>query len=71
MGNIGKNFIMDVNYILSREQISLHNSLNSPSMSARIAHAAFAKAYGKLLKESPFPHREPVQLNFRRAPSND
>jgi len=62
---------MDINYILSREQISLHNSLNSPSMEARIAHTAFAKAYGKLLKGSPFPHREPIQLDFRRAPGND
>ncbi len=48
---------MDMNYILRREQISLHNAQTSPSRSARIAHRAFAAAYGAMLGRSSFPHR--------------
>jgi len=47
---------MDLNYILKREQESLHRAANSKSASARAAHEAFAKAYGLLLAASTFPH---------------
>lgn len=56
---------MDINYILKCEQISLHNSLTASSGSTRTAHAASAKAYGKLLSESSFPHRESIKLYFK------
>jgi hypothetical protein len=48
---------MDTNYILRREQISLHNALIAPSRAARTAHRGLAAAYGRLLASSAFPHR--------------
>ena len=48
---------MDINYILGREQISLHNATVAASSTARMAHEGLAAAYGKLLSESGFPHR--------------
>jgi hypothetical protein len=48
---------MDINYILGREQISLHNASVASSGPARIAHAGLAAAYGALLTGSTFPHR--------------
>jgi hypothetical protein len=51
---------MDINYILGREQTSLHNASIASSSTARIAHEGLAKAYGDLLAESAFPHRQPV-----------
>lgn len=47
---------MDINYLLSREQTSLRMAETTRSKSARIAHLAFAKAYGLLLAASKFPH---------------
>lgn len=58
---------MDINYILGREQISLHNALTAPSGPARMTHAALAKAYGKLLSESSFPHRDSIKLYFKQS----
>ena len=46
---------MDVNYLLRRQQISLHHAEHSPSRSARFAHRRFAKAYGLLLVGLGFP----------------
>lgn len=48
---------MDTNYILGREQVSLHNASVATSSPARIAHAGLAAAYGALLAENAFPHR--------------
>ncbi|UAK26096.1 hypothetical protein [Sphingomonas nostoxanthinifaciens] len=47
---------MDLNYILGREQHTLHMAEASTSRSARAAHRAFAKAYGLKLAASGFPH---------------
>jgi hypothetical protein len=47
---------MDINYLLAREQTALRMAETSPSRSARVAHGAFAKAYGLLLLASKFPH---------------
>jgi hypothetical protein len=47
---------MDINYLLSREQTSLGMAETTKSKSARVAHLAFAKAYGLLLAASKFPH---------------
>jgi hypothetical protein len=49
--------MMDINYILGREQISLHNASVATSSPARIAHLGLAAAYGALLTSSIFPHR--------------
>lgn len=62
---------MDINYILGREQVSLHNAFVAASASARIAHQGLAAAYGRLLAESTFPHRTPIALQVRGAPSGD
>jgi hypothetical protein len=48
---------MDVNYFLTREQVSLHNASITASGPARIAHQGLASAYGKLLLQEGFPHR--------------
>jgi len=48
---------MDVNYFLTREQVSLHNASIAASGPARIAHQGLASAYGKLLLHEGFPHR--------------
>jgi hypothetical protein len=48
---------MDLNYLLGREQHALFMAETSLSTSARMAHRAFAKAYGELIAESGFPHR--------------
>lgn len=58
---------MDINYILGREQTSLHNAQVANSSSARASHRGLAAAYGRLLAESGFPHRSPVHLRFRRV----
>ncbi len=49
---------MDLNYLLGREQHALHMAATSKSASARVAHRAFAKAYGLIIAASGFPHRE-------------
>ena len=46
---------MDTNYLLHRHQVSLHKAATSGSRCARIAHQAFAKAYGLLLLRRGFP----------------
>jgi hypothetical protein len=49
---------MDINYLLGREQYALNLAETSLSTSARVAHRAFAKAYGALIAETGFPHRD-------------
>lgn len=56
---------MDINYILGREQMSLHNAQVAPSSSARASNRGLAAAYGQLLADGDFPHRSPLQLRFR------
>jgi hypothetical protein len=48
---------MDLNYILGREQISLHNASIATSSPARLSHEGLAAGYGALLAASTFPHR--------------
>jgi hypothetical protein len=48
--------MMDINYLLAREQTALRMAETTKSRSARIAHLAFAKAYGLLLAAGTFPH---------------
>ena len=48
---------MDINHILEREQVSLHNAKVATSSPARIAHEQLATAYGALLTDTAFPHR--------------
>ncbi|MBW6526402.1 hypothetical protein KZ813_06075 [Sphingomonas sp. RHCKR7] len=52
---------MDINYILGREQTSLHNAAMASSSCARASHLGLAAAYGRLLADSTFPHRPPLQ----------
>jgi hypothetical protein len=49
---------MDINYILRREQVSLYNASVSASGPAKLAHEGMAFAYGRLLAEAGFPHRD-------------
>jgi len=62
---------MDINYILGREQISLHNASVATSSPARIAHEGLAREYGRLLNASTFPHRDMLELRFKPAPCED
>ena len=48
---------MDINYLLEREQVSLHNAKVAASSTARIAHSGLAAGYGALLADKGFPHR--------------
>lgn len=48
---------MDLNYILYREQFSLYRAATSKDMAVRAVHLAFARAYGRILDNSTFPHR--------------
>jgi hypothetical protein len=58
--------IMDINYLLRREQQSLARAKSSPSRAARAAHRAFARAYGILLVKSSYPHNR-FQTDDERA----
>lgn len=49
---------MDLNYLPGREQHALYMAATSLSSSARMAHRAFARAYGTLIAGSGFPHRD-------------
>ncbi len=51
---------MDINYILGREQTSIHNAEFAAHAGARASHRGLAKAYGQLLADSVFPHRQPI-----------
>ena len=62
---------MDINYILSREQVSLFKATAASSAPARIAHEGMAAAYGRLLAESGFPHRSSERLSFRPRASSE
>lgn len=61
---------IDLNYILMREQISLERAIHSRSLSARTVHKAFAKAYGRLLASSSFPHNA-LQSDLERKVLRD
>lgn len=50
--------IMDLNYILAREQVSLYNASIASSGPARIAHEKLAAEYGRLLAGQSFPNRK-------------
>jgi len=58
--------LLDTNYILQREQISLMMARKATCSAARHAHRRLARAYGALLAAGPFPHR-----NFDLAPTDD
>lgn len=65
---------MDVNYLLGREQYALHLAETSLSTSARVAHRAFAKAYGAVIAGTGFPHRDSSALGYEpptRSPTLD
>jgi len=61
---------MDINYILGREQTSLHNASMAASSCARASHLGLASGYGLLLEGNTFPHPKPLQLRFR-GPDGD
>ncbi|MDF2496004.1 hypothetical protein [Sphingomonas sp.] len=61
---------MDLNYLLGREQHALHMAATSLSSSARMAHRAFAKAYGVIIAESGFPHRDSIAQRGLVAPQS-
>lgn len=56
---------MDINYILGREQTSIHNAELAVHASARASHRGLAKAYGRLLANNVFPHREPITQDLQ------
>ncbi|AOH84344.1 hypothetical protein AWL63_10570 [Sphingomonas panacis] len=62
---------MDINYLLGREQVSLHNALVARSAPARIAHEGLAIAYGKLLSATTFPHRRMPGSEALSAPAQE
>jgi hypothetical protein len=62
---------MDINYILGREQVSLHNAMVATSLPARIAHQGLATAYGRLLAGSPYPHRTVRVIAHAFSPTED
>jgi hypothetical protein len=59
--------VMDINYLLKREQVSLLMAKLATGREARFAHAGLARGYGALLAESTYPHREPDVPNAARA----
>lgn len=59
---------MDLNYLLGREQYALYMAATSLSSSARVAHRAFAKAYGVIISDSGFPHRNSSALRLLGTP---
>lgn len=48
---------MDINYLLSREQISLLKAREATLPEVRAAHNGLARVYGAALEASNFPHR--------------
>lgn len=52
--------MMDINYLLSREQISLAKAREATSPEVRAAHAGLARIYGEALQASRGPHRRGV-----------
>ncbi len=48
---------MDINYLLSREQISLMRARDAACPEARAAHEGLAKVYHAALEASSLPHR--------------
>jgi hypothetical protein len=49
---------MDINNLLEREQVSLHKAGVATTSMARLAHFGEAAAYGALLADAAFPHRQ-------------
>lgn len=62
---------MDVNYILGREQISLHNADIVSDVSARRSHRDMARSYGRMLSEADFPHFDSSLNEAPRASLHD
>ena len=48
--------IMDINYLLKRQQISLMRAKPANSVEARAAHEGLARCYGEKLQQSTYPH---------------
>ena len=49
---------MDTNYLLKREQVSLMMAERAAGAEARFAHTGLARAYGRMLADRSFPHRQ-------------
>lgn len=58
---------MDVNYILGREQVSLHNADIASDVSARRSHREMARSYGRMLTDAGFPHSDTSLSEAQRA----
>src|SRR3546814_11374684 len=52
--------LMDINYLLHRQQISLAKANTAMSPEARRAHSRLARGYGAKLREGGYPHRAPI-----------
>lgn len=59
--------MLDINYLLKREQVSLLMAKLATGREARFAHAGLARGYGALLAASAYPHREPDVPNAVKA----
>lgn len=62
---------MDVNYILGREQVSLHNADIASDVSARRSHREMARSYGRMLSDAGFPHSDSSLDEAQRASFHD
>lgn len=62
---------MDLNYILGREQVSLHNADIAVDVSARFAHRELARSYGRLLEQAGFPHTDAARTEAERAEAHN
>ncbi|WP_183111128.1 hypothetical protein [Sphingomonas sp. So64.6b] len=51
---------MDLNYLLSREQISLMRADVAACESSRASHTGLARGYAALLDAEPYPFRNSV-----------
>jgi hypothetical protein len=58
---------MDLNYLLTREQQSLHMAQISKSKTVRWVHQAFARAYGIEIAAKGFPHRDSSATSIKIA----
>jgi hypothetical protein len=54
---------LDLNYLLSREQISLVRAERAACLSSRAAHAGLARGYAALLDAVPYPFRNAQVLD--------
>jgi hypothetical protein len=51
-------FVVDINYLLKREQISLMRAERAHCVEARIAHQGLARGYGAILRQTAYPHAD-------------